>query len=148
MAEQFIVNAEAAIYRGDEWLMVVRSPEEEHAGGTLSLPGGTVEHADPLDDIIEAALAREVAEEIGVVFAPEAYVRSSQFVTIYGDHVLDIVLMGPHQSSEPTVLDHRENSWVGWMALAAIEAHPSVQLWTLKSIRRAEQLRRRKMGQG
>lgn len=32
----FIVNVEAAIYRDGKWLIIERSQQEEHAGGTFA----------------------------------------------------------------------------------------------------------------
>ena len=43
---RFIVNVEAAIIKGDQYLMITRSKQESHAGGTLSMVGGKV---DPIE---------------------------------------------------------------------------------------------------
>lgn len=40
----FIVNMEGAVYKDDKWHVIKRSEKEEHAGGLLSLVGGTVEN--------------------------------------------------------------------------------------------------------
>lgn len=39
----FVVNVEGAVTRGDRWLVIERGAGEEHAAGTLSFVGGTVE---------------------------------------------------------------------------------------------------------
>ena len=36
----YIVNVEAAIYKGNRWLIIRRSDKEDHAPGLLSLVGG------------------------------------------------------------------------------------------------------------
>lgn len=59
-SDAFVVNVEAAICRGDRWLMIERGAEEGHAAGTLSMVGGTVDHSDSPGMVLEAALRREL----------------------------------------------------------------------------------------
>jgi len=35
-----VVNVDAAVVRGDDYLVIERSSDEEHAAGTLAFPGG------------------------------------------------------------------------------------------------------------
>ncbi|WP_458122592.1 hypothetical protein [Paenibacillus sp. Z6-24] len=48
------------------WLIIRRSQQEEHAGGTLVLVGGMLEETEPGTDLLEAALQREIGEKVGI----------------------------------------------------------------------------------
>jgi ADP-ribose pyrophosphatase YjhB (NUDIX family) len=58
--DQPLVGVGAVIFRGQEVLLVLRG--QEPARGVWSLPGGLVE----LGETLEEALARELAEEVGI----------------------------------------------------------------------------------
>jgi 8-oxo-dGTP diphosphatase len=63
----FVVNVEAAVFKGDKWLIIQRSLKEEHAAGELSLVGGQVEDEGNSSNILERTAKREVFEETGVI---------------------------------------------------------------------------------
>lgn len=67
-----IVNVEAAIVRDGRYLMIVWGEEESHAPGTLSIPGGKVEDAGLIGNVLEETLRRE----IGLI-----YIESKPFIT-------------------------------------------------------------------
>ena len=137
--ERYVVNVEAAIYRGDRWLMVRRSEQEAHAGGTLALVGGKVERAGIADGILEQTLRREIREEVGVeVGIPLRYVRSTAFVADDGDPVVDIVFLCAYVSGEPRILDPAEVAAVTWMSLDEVLDHPNAPAWTKESLVLAE----------
>lgn len=54
-----VVNVDAAVVRGEDYLVVRRSAAEDHAAGTLSFPGGKVE-PDASGDAIRETARREV----------------------------------------------------------------------------------------
>ncbi len=138
---KFVVNVEGAIYKGDKWLMIVRSTKEEHAGGTLAMVGGTVDFSDTSDNVLECALRRELMEEVGVTVGNTLkYVESKSFVTQNGTTVIDIVFLGEYASGEPTVIDPDEVESVQWMTLKEIETHPKTPPWILQSIRLTERM--------
>lgn len=137
-SDKFVVNVECAIYQGDKWLMIVRSLKEGHAGGTLSMAGGTVEYVDTSDQILEHALRRELLEEIGVEVGAFTYIESKSFVTKKGNTVLDIVFAAPYVSGTPTAMSKDEVESVSWMTLVEIESHPKAPVWTLQSMRLAQ----------
>jgi ADP-ribose pyrophosphatase YjhB (NUDIX family) len=140
---RYVVNVEAAIYRGDRWLLVRRSEQEVHAGGTLSLIGGKVEDAVVADAVLEDTLRREVREEVGVeVEAAIHYTESKSFFADDGDPVVDVVFTCRHAAGEPRALDPAEVAAVHWMT-AEVEAHPDAPPWTRRSVQLAERLRRR-----
>lgn len=142
MADSFVVNVEGAVYRGDEWLMIVRSEEEAHAAGTLSMVGGTVEHTDANDETLENALRRELMEEVGIeVGAKMTYVESKYFVSDIGKYVLDIVLLCEYKSGTPTAIDPAEVADIKWMKTNAIVDYDQTPPWIVQSINKAHTLR-------
>jgi 8-oxo-dGTP diphosphatase len=64
--QMFYVNVEGAVFKDDKWLIIGRSMKEEHAGGLLSLVGGTVENEGNTKDILERTIKRELFEEVGI----------------------------------------------------------------------------------
>jgi 8-oxo-dGTP diphosphatase len=77
----FYVNVEGAVFREDKWLIIERSKREGHAGGLLSLPGGTVEKEGNSRDLLERTLKRELFEEIGIELKPEiAHINNTSFL--------------------------------------------------------------------
>ena len=139
----FIVNVDAAIFEGDRWLMCVRSEKQSHAGGLLSLVGGKVEYDDLADATLEAAVAREVQEETGLVVRPLQYVKSSSFVTSNGQHVIDIVFLCVPTAGNATICATYELAELGWMTLEEVLAHPKAESWLISSMEQAESLRRK-----
>lgn len=134
-ADDFVVNVECAIRNGERWLMIVRGQEEAHAAGTLSMVGGTLEHADPVEDSLEQALRREVREEVGVEVSTRLqYVESKTFVSDIGRTVLDIVFLGTHESGEPRAQDVGEVAEILWLTFNEICADPRTPPWILQSM--------------
>lgn len=138
----YIVNLEGAIYRGEHYLMAMRSTNEAHAGGTLGFVGGTAEPEDEQQpDMMTAWLQREIREEVGVAVGPLHYVTSSTFMTSTGETVLNIVFLCPYLSGDARAVDPAEVEWVQWMSAAAIRQHPAVQPWTQRYLDACERLR-------
>lgn len=137
----FIVNVEAAVFKEDKWLIIKRSTKEEHAGGQLSLVGGTVEHEGNSKDILERTLRRELFEEVGVrVKDGIEYVRSTTFKLESGNEVLDIVFLCEFDDGEPFAKSPDEVDAVYWMTLEEIIYHPTAPIWLKDSIQEAEAL--------
>jgi 8-oxo-dGTP diphosphatase len=137
----WIVNVEAAVVHAGRYLMVIRSEQEAHAGGTLSFPGGKVEFDGPLDGVLEATAGREVAEETGVTVGDCVYVESKSFLTSDGEPVVDIVLLCQYSGGEATPGDPAEVATLLWLTADEVLAHPKTPPWTAHSIRRAEHVR-------
>jgi 8-oxo-dGTP diphosphatase len=98
----FVINVEGAIYRDGKWLVIERSSKEEHAGGLLSLVGGTVENEGFSKDLLERTLKRELFEEVGITIEDNVdYVRNTSFVLPDGREVLDLVFYCEIASGEP-----------------------------------------------
>ena len=141
-ADQFVVNVEAAIYRDDHWLMIIRGAEEAHAAGTLSMVGGTVEYRDPTDGVLERALRRGVLEEVGITVSDQVhYVESKSFQSDTGLWVIDIVFLAEYEAGEPRALLPGEVAAVQWMTFNEIVGHPKTPPWIAQSMRLAEKMR-------
>jgi 8-oxo-dGTP diphosphatase len=140
VADRYIVNVEGALVKDGKYLMVVRG-EEEYAPGGLNFPGGKVEGAGSADDVLEEALRREIAEEVGLEVQDEmAYVRSSAFVA-QDDPVVDVVFLCRWKSGEAVVADPGEVAAVRWMTAAEAIAHPETPPWTRLALELADNVR-------
>lgn len=134
--KKYIVNVEAAIKKGDNWLLVKRSDAEEHAAGAISLVGGKVEGTDITNNTLEETLRREILEEVGVEVHKEMmYVKSSLFITDNGEAVVDVVFLCEHKSGEPAALQPEEIAEVMWMNEANISESDNIAEWTKESIK-------------
>ncbi|MCA1029644.1 NUDIX domain-containing protein [Bacillus timonensis] len=131
----YIVNVEAAIFRGDKWLIIERSKKEEHAGGLLSLVGGTVENEGFSSSVLEKTIKREIFEEVGVIVRDDMYyVRNTTFVTDNGELVLDIVFLCEIEEGEPFVKSPNEIESVHWMTLDEVLEHDNSPIWLKDSL--------------
>lgn len=140
----FIVNVEGAVYKDGQWLMITRSLKEEHAGGTLSLPGGKVDREGHTLDILERTVKRELFEEVGVeVKENVTYVYSSSFVTDDDRPVINMVFLCEYDKGTPYSKSPDEVESVQWMTLSEIMNHPKAPPWTKESVQRAEEARRK-----
>lgn len=137
----YVVNVEAAIYADGSYLLVRRAQAEDHAAGALALVGGKVEGVTDATDVLEATLAREVDEEVGVAVTDLRYVESVAFVTDAGDPVVDVVFLCRHEAGTPTVRDDEEVAAVTWMTPEAVLADDDVPPWTARSVEAAEERR-------
>lgn len=140
ISDRYIVNVEGAIFKKGRYLMIVRG-EQEYAPGGLTLPGGKVEGADNLEDILEETLHREIVEEVGLEVASEmVYVRSSSFLAD-GDPVVDVVFLCRYKAGTAIVADPDEIAAVRWMTAEEAIAQPETPPWTRLSLKMAESKR-------
>jgi 8-oxo-dGTP diphosphatase len=144
----FLINIEGAVYKGDKWLVIERSKKEEHAGGLLSLVGGTVENEGNSSDILERTLKRELFEEVGVkVKDPLDYVRNTSFILEDERVVVDIVFLCEFDFGEPYAKSTDEVEAVYWMGYEEIQDHVNSPIWLKESIKKAETLRKKHASQ-
>ncbi|MEH6938581.1 NUDIX domain-containing protein [Bacillus sp. JJ664] len=134
----FTVNVEAAINHDGKWLVIERSKKEEHAGGMLSLVGGTVELGQQPIEILESNLKREVLEEVDVEIKNVNYLYSSAFVTDKNEHVLNIVFLCEYKSGIAYPKSPDEVEDVKWMTSDEIERHSKAPVYLKESIEQAE----------
>ena len=135
----FVLNVEGAVYREGKWLVIERSTKEEHAGGLLSLVGGTVENEGFSKDLLERTLKRELFEEVGITIKDDVkYVRNTSFVLPDGREVLDLVFYCEIATGEPFAKSQDEVAAVYWMTTEEILAHPNAPIWLKESVQEAE----------
>lgn len=140
----FIVNVEGAVYKEDKWLLIRRSKVEEHAGGELSLVGGTVDHEGDSNDILERTLHRELFEEVGVkVKNTIQYVRSTSFISANGKEVVDIVFLCEFDKGDPYAKSQDEVESIHWLTTAEIVNNEEIPFYLRDSILAAEAMRKR-----
>ena len=140
----YIVNVEGAVVRSEDgrYLMVVRGEQESHAPGALAFPGGKVENAGAMGDVLEETLRREIEEEVRVHVHPDmVYLESNSFITDDGDPVVDVVFLCRYQSGEPIAGDPDEVAAVRWMTADEILDRPKTPPWVRRSIELAERKR-------
>ncbi|CAA9580469.1 MAG: hypothetical protein AVDCRST_MAG49-4707 [uncultured Thermomicrobiales bacterium] len=139
---RYVVNVEAVIARRGRYLMTVRGDGEPHAAGTLSVPGGKVEGGADGDDVLEATLRREVAEEVGLTVGDElVYLESKAFVADDGTPVVDVVFLCRLLADDPVRAAPDEVGAFRWMTAAEVAADPAAPPWTRRSIALAERRR-------
>jgi 8-oxo-dGTP diphosphatase len=137
----FYLNVEAAVYKDNKWLIIGRSEKEEHAGGLLSLVGGTVDNEGNSKDILERTLRRELFEEVGIKVEDKMeYVRNTSFVLDNGSEVIDIVFLCELKEGEPFAKSPDEVDEVFWMTTDEIVNHPKSPVWLVDSIKEAEEI--------
>jgi 8-oxo-dGTP diphosphatase len=137
----FYVNVEGAVSKEDRWLIIGRSMKEEHAGGLLSLVGGTVENEGNSKDILERTIKRELYEEVGVKVKDKIkFVRNTSFKLENGNEVIDIVFLCEFDKGEPFAKSSDEVDAVYWMTTDEILNHPKAPIWLKESIQEAEVL--------
>lgn len=142
----FYVNVEGAVYRDNNWLIIERSVKEGHAGGLLSLVGGTVENEGDSIDILERTLRRELFEEVGVKVKEKMdYVRNTSFKLDDGSEVIDIVFLCEFEEGEPFAKSPEEVEVVYWLTADELAAHPRTPIWLSDSIKAAEKLLKNKI---
>ena len=121
--------------------MIVRGDKVAQAPGTLSAPGGKVEHSDDATGVLEEALRRVILEETGVTVGEMAYIRSTQFTMDTGELVIDISFLCQFKDGEAHVADPNEVAAVQWLTFEEIAAHPKAPPWAQETAKLAEALR-------
>lgn len=137
----FHINVEGVILRDNKWLVIERSKKETHAGGLLSLVGGTVEHEGDSANILERTLKRELYEEVGIQIKDEmVFVRNTSFKLPNGSEVLDIVFLCEIEKGEPFAKSPDEVEAVYWMTTEEIMESVVTPIWLKESIQAAATL--------
>lgn len=138
----YIVNVEAAIYKGDKWLIIKRGEKEEHASGLLSMVGGKVETSIAEDNVLENTLLREVMEEVGLIISEKMiYVESKAFVTDKEEVAIDMVFLCKYESGEAKPMSLDEVSEVYWMSTYDILENKNSPIWLKESIKKCDSVR-------
>ena len=138
----FYVNVEGAVYKDDKWLIIRRGSKEEHAGGLLSLVGGTVEDRGDSKGIFESTLQRELFEEVGVKLKNIEYLQNTSFSLDKGGTVINLVFLCEWKEGEPFRKSPDEVEAIYWMTTEEVIRHPETPPWLLDSIKDADQKRK------
>ncbi|WP_246999598.1 NUDIX hydrolase [Halosolutus gelatinilyticus] len=119
-SDEYVVNVQGAVVRDEEYLLIERAAEEDHAGGKLGFPGGKVEQEPGGEATIEATARRELREEVGVEVGTVEYVLSRTFEADDGTRCLNIVTLCEHESSTARPRSPAEVVDVFWLSTAEI----------------------------
>ncbi|WP_232702656.1 NUDIX domain-containing protein [Halobacterium wangiae] len=136
----YVVNVDAAVVRDDEYLVVERSAEEDHAAGTLAFPGGKVEQTEGFD-AVENTARREVREETGVEVGAVEYVSSNAFVADEGTQCLNVVTWCEYESGEPEAREPEEVADAFWLPYEAFGEREDVPEYIAAFAERVEERR-------
>lgn len=139
----YIVNVEGVVFRQEDnrYLMLVRGAGEEYLPGVLSFPGGKVEGADFVDNVLEVTVRREILEEVGVIVHDDiVYVESHSFVGD-GEPCVDVVFLCRYKDGEAKSGDLDEVDSVIWMSYSDILQNKDAPEWTKQSLKLAEKKR-------
>ena len=142
----FVVNVEAAVYRDGEYLLAERAPTEDHAAGELALVGGKVEEDDPVRNVFESTVRRELDEEVGITVSDVEYVTSAAFESDTGDSVLNIVFLGTGVEGTPQPREPDEVVSLTWRSPESIAQDDTVPSYTQSYSAAAESCRQRRPG--
>ena len=116
------VVALVILLRGDHVLLVKRAASRAFNPGVWDFPGGHSEDGESP----EQALARELAEELGVV--PMEYWEHSR--SLNGEELLVIRYCVTRWTGSPSNLQGHEHSEIAWVCLAEVDklefAHPDI----------------------
>ena len=133
----YVVNVDGVVVRDDEYLLIERGADEDHAPGVLGLPGGKLEAPPGTDDAIEATARRELAEEVGIEVGSVEYVCSGTFETDTGRQCLNVVTRCEYTGGEPAPQDPEEVAAVHWLTRQEIETRDDVPAFTERYVERA-----------
>ncbi|GGE61716.1 NUDIX hydrolase [Priestia taiwanensis] len=132
----YVINVDAAIHHEGKWLIIRRSTKEEHAGGLLSLVGGTVEKQGNTMNLLEETVKREVYEEVGVLVHDDMqYIHNTTFITDRGEHVLNVIFLCTYKEGKAYVKAVDEVDAVHWMTIDEILSHPKSPPWLFDSMK-------------
>ena len=111
------VGCGAVILRGGELLLVKRRRDPE--AGHWGLPGGKVDWLEP----VQAAVAREIAEELGVAIRPDRLLCVvDQIDPDRGEHWVAPVYLVEDVEGDPRILEPEALAGCDWFPLDRLPA--------------------------
>ncbi|MCH7660912.1 MAG: NUDIX domain-containing protein [Euryarchaeota archaeon] len=137
----YVVNVDGVIVRDGEYLLIERGADEEHAGGLLAFPGGTVEQPPGGNDTIEKTIRREISEEVGVEVGAVEYVHSSTFEADNGSLCLNIVTLCEYVRGEAHSRAGDEVAETHWFSYDELKTHDDLPAFTADFADRVEEFR-------
>ncbi len=133
----YFVVVNAVIFKGDKFLIARRSSHETYSPGKWCIPGGKLETSgDKVFNVIQATLAREVMEEVGVeVESNLTLVSNNTFVTHDGRHMISLVFACDWLGGEAQPLEDMDKvEWTTESRLADFDLAPNVKDYILSAI--------------
>lgn len=142
-----IVSVEAAIFKGDKWLIIKRSEKEEYAPGSMTLLSGKVKESNsnsfPTDDILEKNLHREICEEVGIeIYDDVKYIRSKSFTLDSNRTVIDIIFLCRYKEGIARCKSRDEVAAVYWMTLSEILENKQISDYVKQDLRKANKVKK------
>jgi len=137
----YVVNVDGVVARGDEYLLIERGADEEHAPGALGLPGGKLEAPPGTDNALKTAARREIEEEVGVEVGAVEYVCSGTFEADTGTECLNVVTLCEYVDGEVQARATDEVAAVHWLTFEELREHGDVPAYTETYVERAEAVR-------
>jgi 8-oxo-dGTP diphosphatase len=113
------ITVVAAVIERDGKILITRRPKGAHLEGLWEFPGGKPEPGETA----EAALAREVREELGVTFSPRE--RIAEVDWRYPDRHVRITFFRGSIDGEPRPLEGQQMAWVAAADLPRYEFPPA-----------------------
>lgn len=123
----------AALFDREGRLLVQQRPLDKQHGGLWEFPGGKIEH----DETPEAALARELAEELGIAVDPAALLPLDFATRPHGDRLLLLLLYQCHGwQGAPRAIEAAAIAWRRPGELASLAMPPVDRILVERLIRR------------
>ena len=124
MSQFFKVNVSVVIFKENKILVQKRSVNEEVFPGLWGIPGGTLETSDKT---LDAALDREVMEEVGIkIKDPALYANNTVEKEEYGN--LYLVYYADYASGDAKALeDTEEVRWADLDSIKQLEFTPTTK---------------------
>jgi 8-oxo-dGTP diphosphatase len=112
----------AALVAPDNRILVAQRPEGGSLAGLWEFPGGKIE----LGETPEAALVRELNEELGVTVAPDALLPATfASAELAGSHLVMLVYLVRTWAGTPVPLHASDLRWCTLVELAALAMPPA-----------------------
>ncbi|AGB14689.1 ADP-ribose pyrophosphatase [Halovivax ruber XH-70] len=134
----YVVNVDGAVVREDEYLLIERGADEEHAAGELAFPGGKLETPPGTDDAIAKTARRELREEVGIEVGAVTYVCSSTFTADDGTQCLNVVTLCEHTGGVAQVCESAEVETVHWLSPEELRNRSDVQSYLVEYVEAVE----------
>ena len=119
---QLLTVVAAALIRADHRVLLQQRAPNRSMAGLWEFPGGKVEPGETP----EAALARELGEELGIAVAPDALAPAAFASEALGDrHLLLLLYTARTWTGEPTALDASDLSWASVEEMRGLPMPPA-----------------------